>query len=328
MNEPGAMSGTVGVVVPVITPVDKRENVDERAFRAVIRRCLDAGVEGIFAGGSAGLGPLLTDGQWRRIMEIAREEVDADHLLMGGVIATSTIRAIDQIRILEQIGIESMVVTPPFYIPLKREEEYVAYFGACREATDLQMVVYNIPAFTSGNIPIDAVRKMAQENWIGLIKESSGNRDYFSAMLAIGREFGVGVMQGNEPDIAWGLSSGAAGVVPVCANYEPRTFVEAVRAARCGATVRLEKAQERASFIRQQLAVDQPNWIAGVMYGLSTLGIGQGCPMHPLAQLTDAQKKRVNECRVLDISSPAQKIQAIEDYRTRTSNDRLGHLKD
>lgn len=312
MNQPQGTSGTVGVVVPVITPLDDRENVDEQAFRAVIRRCLDAGVDGIFAGGSAGMGPLLPEAQWRRVMEIARDEVNSDCILMGGVIATSTAIAVRQIKILEQVGIQSMAVTPPFYIPLSREEEYLAYFGACHQVADLQMVVYNIPAFTGGNIPVDVMRRMAAEGWIGLIKESSGDRGYFAKLLAIGQEFGIGVMQGNEPDIAWGLSAGAAGVVPVCANYEPHTFVAAIEAARLGDEVLLERAQQRASLIRRQLGVDQPNWISGIMYGLSTLGIGRGRPIHPLAELTEAEKERVKACQVLDIKAQGHRIHAAD----------------
>ncbi len=62
-----------GVIVPVITLVDSQENIDISAFRAVIRRFLDAGIDGIFAGGSAGMGPLLTDNQWAVAMETAWE---------------------------------------------------------------------------------------------------------------------------------------------------------------------------------------------------------------------------------------------------------------
>ena len=89
----------VGVIVPVITPVDQDEKVDEKAFRAVIKRCLDAGADGIFAGGSSGMGPLLTRSQWQRAMEIAKDQTSG-HILMGGVMATSTSRALEQIQVL------------------------------------------------------------------------------------------------------------------------------------------------------------------------------------------------------------------------------------
>ena len=60
-----------GVIVPIITPVDEYENIDKKAFRAVIDHCIDAGVNGIFVGGSAGMGPLLKDDQWKIMVETA-----------------------------------------------------------------------------------------------------------------------------------------------------------------------------------------------------------------------------------------------------------------
>jgi hypothetical protein len=95
---------------PIITPIDASEAVDEKAFRANIRRCLDAGVDGIFAGGSAGMGPLLSDTQWRRAMEIAYDEVGDKKTLLGGAIATSTKGAV------KPDGTKTTYVDPAFAV--------------------------------------------------------------------------------------------------------------------------------------------------------------------------------------------------------------------
>jgi dihydrodipicolinate synthase/N-acetylneuraminate lyase len=70
-------------------------------------------VNGIFVGGTSGFGPLLTDDQWKRLMEIARDEVPDSFLLLAGVIAPSTGRAIERIRFLDRLGFENMVTTFP-----------------------------------------------------------------------------------------------------------------------------------------------------------------------------------------------------------------------
>jgi len=222
-----------GVIVPIITPVDENEHVDEKAFRMVIRRCLDAGVDGIFAGGSSGMGPLLLDSQWQRAMEVARDEVDDRFALMAGVIAESTARAVERIRLLERIGYDRMIVTPTFYITLDHEEEMLCHFGSCRDATNMEMVLYNIPNCTGSNIPLKAVEKMVRRGWARLYKESSGDIDYFSRALQICQDLGANILQGHEPDIERALSMGAAGMVPVCANYEPATFVTGLLPKNC-----------------------------------------------------------------------------------------------
>ena len=89
-----------GVIVPVFTPIDKKENVDEPAFRKVLRRLVTAGVHGIFVGGSAGEGPLLVDAQWRRMVEIAFDEVGGELPLLAGAMDTSARRVCDKVAAL------------------------------------------------------------------------------------------------------------------------------------------------------------------------------------------------------------------------------------
>lgn len=305
MNESTATKRNIGgVIVPVITPIDKNENVDEKAYRAVIRHCLNAGVDGIFAGGSAGMGPLLSETQWKRAMEISRDEVGDEKTLLGGVIATSTRQAVKQIDFLEGIGYRHAAVTPTFYITISSVDEMLSHFGACHEATDMEMVVYNIPGCTNSSIPLEAMQKMASDGWMKAIKESSGDREYFSNLMEIASEFGLNVMQGNEPDIEWGLNLGAAGVVPVCGNYEPATFIAAVQSAANGEKRRLSHIQQRINLIRDALLMGDKNWIAGIMYGMKTLGIGSGIAVRPLQELSPEQKNLIDALELVHLAKP------------------------
>ena len=63
-----------GVIVPVITPTRNDDSVDEISFRKQIRRLIKKGINGMFIGGSAGEGPLLTMKEWHRMSEIAFDE--------------------------------------------------------------------------------------------------------------------------------------------------------------------------------------------------------------------------------------------------------------
>jgi 4-hydroxy-tetrahydrodipicolinate synthase len=103
-----------GVIVPIITPVDDQDRVAEPAFRQVIRRLIEAGVHGLFIGGSAGEGPLLTAREWQRMVEIAFDEARGALPLLGGAIDTSTQRIKERIKILADVGYEYFVVTLTF----------------------------------------------------------------------------------------------------------------------------------------------------------------------------------------------------------------------
>ena len=282
-----------GVVVPVLTTVDEEERVDEPALRALIQHCLKGDAEGIFVGGSSGLGPLLRDGEWERSMEIARDEVEDSVPLLGGVIAPSTARAIDRVRILDRIGFKHMVVTPTYYITPTFEEEFLTHFDACRQATDMNMIVYNIPSCTATSIPVSAIVEMVRLRWTHVIKESSGDREYFSELIKSVSDGDTTILQGNEPNIAWGLSVGAKGIVPVCANYAPSLFAAAWKAHQSGNEARLADLQEQIMAVRETLLMGDKNWLSGAMYGVHTLGIGRGIVPNPLKKLTSEQKKEI-----------------------------------
>jgi dihydrodipicolinate synthase/N-acetylneuraminate lyase len=283
-----------GVIVPLLTPVDRDERVDEIALRNLIRHCIKGGVDGLFAGGSSGFGPLLTDDQWQRSMEIAHDEVKDQVPLLGGVIATSTGRAVERIRILERIGYVHMVVTPTFYITPTRDEEFLTHFDGCRQATDMNMIVYNIPSCTNSSIPVSAIAEMVRQGWTQVVKESSGDRDYFQELIKAVAESDATILQGNEPDIAWGFSIGAKGIVPVCGNYAPSVFADAWHAHQSGEETRLVELQEHIMANREILLMGDKNWLAGIAYGVHTLGIGSGHVPRPIQELSGEQKREID----------------------------------
>jgi len=282
-----------GVIVPLLTPVDGEECVDEQAMRALIRHCLKGGVNGIFVGGTSGFGPLLANDQWERLMEIARDEVKDSVPLLGGVIAPSTVRAIERIRILDRIGFKHMVVTPTFYVTPTREREFLTHYDGCRQATDMNMIVYNIPSCTGASIPVSTIAEMGRQGWTRVIKESSGDRDYFLKLTKVVSESETTILQGNEPDIAWGLSVGAKGMVPVCGNYAPSLYTAAWRANQAGDETRLAELQEHIMAVREILLLGDKSWLAGAMYGMHTLGIGRGKVPRPIQELSDEQKREI-----------------------------------
>src|SRR5579863_2836854 len=125
-------SDIAGVIVPSITPVDADDRVDEQAFRAHLNFLINAGVHGIFVGGSAGEGPLLTLKEWQRALELAFEVCHGRVPLLAGAIDTSTARVRERVRVLAGIGCKNFVATPPYYLKLRFEEEHLRFFGGCR----------------------------------------------------------------------------------------------------------------------------------------------------------------------------------------------------
>ncbi len=285
-----------GVVVPIITPVDNEDRVDESAFRKVLRYIVGAGVHSIFVGGSAGEGPLLVTSEWRRMMQIAFEEANDKVALLGGVSDTSTQKVIEKIKFLKQTGFSRFVCTPTFYISLKNNEEHLRVFAAAKEAAgDMEMIAYNIPSCTGSVIPVEVMTELAKRGWISFCKESSGNLDYFKQVVAQGTPYGLNALMGDEPLIPDGLLMGAKGIVPVCANYDPKLFLQAYYAAVAGNKEELLKLHKIIMRKREILLLGGACWLSGIKVALSLMGMGNGKPVSPLQPVGEKQRKEIED---------------------------------
>jgi 4-hydroxy-tetrahydrodipicolinate synthase len=285
-----------GVIVPLITPVDDQDRVDEPAFRKAIRFVIDAGVHGMFCGGSAGEGPLLTQHEWARMVETAFDENTGRVNLLGGAIDTSSARVVEKVKILAGIGYKNIVVTPAFYLTTKSADEHLRLYGAAREACgDLEMIAYNIPGCTNSVIAVETMCDMAKRGWIRYCKESSGDVPFFKRLVAAGGEVGLKAFMGDEVAIPDGLLAGACGIVPVCANYEPATFLKAYAAGVRGDAAELDRIMKRVLYVRDRLCLGGVSWVAGVKYASASLGIGSGKPVSPLQPAGAEQRKSIDD---------------------------------
>lgn len=289
-------TGTLrGVVVPIITPLEEGEKVDEAGLRLLIRRLAEAGVHGIFVGGSAGEGPLLPADQWRRMAEVAFDEVKGRMPLLGGVMDTSTRRVCEKIRVLDTIGYSYFVLTPTYYLAARAESEQLRLFQEAREAGgNMEMIAYNIPQCTGTSIAVDTLCEMARRGWLRCCKESSGDITYFTDLVRRGGQIGLSVLGGDEITIVEELRAGAAGIVPVCANILPAVFIQAFEAAERSDWTGVVRVHKEIMRIRTPLVTGGTNWLSGIKYAASLMGSGSGRAMSPLEPVGPRQKQDID----------------------------------
>jgi len=284
-----------GVVVPIITPLDDEDRVDEQSLRKVLRYLIEAGVHGIFTGGSAGEGPLLVTREWERMVQIVFEEGHGRVHLLAGAMDTSTTRVLEKVRILAQIGYGAFVVTPTFYVALKSPDEHLRHFGTCKEnSCGIEMIAYNIPQSTGSMIPLATMLEMAERGWIRYCKESSEQPDYFNALISRAADCGLRVFQGAESIAIHSLLLGACGLVPCCANVDPKTFIDAYNAVPHAKADELCGFQQRITALRTNLVQAGDCWLAGIKYAMASRGMCSGRMISPLQPLNNGQKARID----------------------------------
>jgi len=284
-----------GVVVPLITPTDPSENVDEAGLRGLIRRLTKAGVHGLFIGGTAGEGPLFPMDQWQRMAEIARDEAKAGGPdLLTGVMDTSSRRIREKIAFLRTGGHTRFVVTPSYYIPSKTASEQLRLFGEAREAAgDMEMVVYNIPQCTGASLSVDTLCEMARRGWIRTCKESCGEFGYLRDLIRRGAEVGLTVLSGDEPSMYEALRMGVVGIVPGCANVIPEPYIRICAAAEKRDWDTVARTFGDCMWMRAPMITGAGSWVSGLKYAASLQGIGSGRALSPSEPVTDAQKREI-----------------------------------
>lgn len=233
-----------GVVPPVVVPDTDDRQLDVESFERSINRMIDAGVDGLFFLGSSGEVAFATD---ERRDEIAREAVRiVDHRVpvLLGIIDTETERVIEQGKRAQELGVDALVATAPFYA-LGGQAENEAHFRALHEALDLPIFAYDIPVCVHTKLDWKMLVRLGEEGVLAGVKDSSGDDISFRYLCQANEKAGhpLSLLTGHEIVVDGAYLSGADGSVPGLANVEPTGYVRMWKAAEAGewATVKAEQ---------------------------------------------------------------------------------------
>src|SRR5580698_7268830 len=136
-----------GVIVALLTPVDREGKVDHGALGQLVERLVGRGVTGISPLGSTGEGYSLGLEQRLAVVDTVARSVPAGMPVIPGVFAHNHEQAVAEIAAYADHGGTAVLIAPPTYYPLT-EAEQEAYFSRVADSAALPLVLYNIPAYT------------------------------------------------------------------------------------------------------------------------------------------------------------------------------------
>ncbi len=207
-----------GCFVAVVTPF-RRGEIDEAAFKELIRFLVEKGVDGIVPCGTTGESPALSHQEHRRVIELAVKEAGKRVAVIAGTGSNNTKEAEELTGFAKDCGADGALVVAPYYnkpTPRGLESHYRRL-----ERIGLPLVIYNIPSRTGINIPPGIVAKLSQLNNIVGIKEASGSMDQVSSIITQSKP-NFSVLSGDDSLTLPILSLGGVGVVSVVANILPK----------------------------------------------------------------------------------------------------------
>ncbi|XCB29288.1 dihydrodipicolinate synthase family protein [Arcanobacterium hippocoleae] len=234
-----------GVVPPLAIPI-KNGELDVPSLEKHINRMIDAGIHALFALGSSGEVVFSTAARRREILENTVRIVDGRIPVMAGVIDTETERVIEHIRQAEEIGVDAVVVTAPFYA-LQGEAEIYRHFRALHAATELPIWAYDIPVCVHTKLSPKLLLDLALEGVLAGVKDSSGDDVSFRWLARANAEAGhpLQLLTGHEVVVDGAYLSGADGSVPGLGNVDPHGYVRMWDAFQAGDWETVRKEQDR-----------------------------------------------------------------------------------
>jgi 4-hydroxy-tetrahydrodipicolinate synthase len=215
-----------GVWIPLVTPF-KDGQVDLESYRRLIEYYLTCGVAGLFPLGTTGEAPTLDEEETETIVATTVGTVAGRvpvFVGIGGNATRKVVKAIDRLRRFEFPGIVS--VCPYYNRPT--QDGLLQHFAALSDATDRQILIYNIPYRTSVNLSNDTLLRLAERQNIVGVKDSSGSIAQSLELLAK-KPNGFSVLTGEDPLFFTMICNGADGGILAAAHLATEQFVEIAR---------------------------------------------------------------------------------------------------
>jgi 4-hydroxy-tetrahydrodipicolinate synthase len=215
-----------GIWVPLVTPF-RDGQVDLESYRRLIERYLACGVGGLFPLGTTGEAPALDDDETDAVVAATVETVAGRVPVFVGIGGNAThkvIRTLDRLRRFEFSGIVS--VCPYYNRPA--QDGLLQHFAALSDATDRQILIYNVPYRTSVNLANDTLLRLAERPNIVGVKDSSGSIAQSLELLAR-KPPGFSVLTGEDALFFTMICNGADGGILAAAHLATGRFVEIAR---------------------------------------------------------------------------------------------------
>ena len=213
-----------GIFTALVTPFKKSgRGIDREIFNRLMERQIEAGIEGVILGGSTGEGQTLEVDELEELLEFA-SAFKSRIKVLGACGSSSTSQTIERLQTIQKKNPHGVLVsTPPYNKAPQRGLQ--KHFESIADASDLPLMVYNIPGRTAVNLLPATVQALWKNPKIIAIKESSGSVEQMEVIL---RQLPTGktLLCGDDPLSPSVWSLGGKGTVSVLSNVAPRALAQ------------------------------------------------------------------------------------------------------
>lgn len=243
-----------GTFVALATPF-RNGALDESAYRALIRRLISQGVNGLVPMGTTGESVTMTSAERARAIAIAVEEGKGKATVLAGAGSNSTTECIEAVKVARDAGADAAMLVTPYYnkptqMGLVEHMRWVA-----RAHPGYPLVAYNVPGRTGFDLLPDTYVPLADIKEVVAVKEATASMSRVIDILEkVGNRFTL--LSGDDFTIHPFIACGGKGVISVSGNVAPQMVSDLVKASLENHTQKALELQVKLNRLHRLLFVE------------------------------------------------------------------------
>jgi len=277
-----------GSIVALITPF-RDGQVDEGALRKLVNWHVEQGTDGIVPCGTTGESPTLSHDEHNRVVEIVVNEVAGKIPVIAGAGSNNTAEAVSLTQHAQKAGADGVLHVAGYYNRPNQEGLY-QHFKAVHDASDIPIIVYNIPPRAIVDILPETMARMAKLPRIVGVKDATGDVARVSRERLL-LDDGFCYLSGEDGTALAYNSQGGNGCISVTANVAPKLCAEFQNA--CSEGNFLQALDMHENLMPLHIALFLEPSPAGTKYAASLLGLCEAETRLPGVPLTKTTANRV-----------------------------------
>jgi 4-hydroxy-tetrahydrodipicolinate synthase len=202
------------LITAMVTPFKDDLSIDWAGVEKLAIHLLNTGHDGIAVNGTTGEAPTTSDDEKVEIIKVVKRATDGKLKIIAGAGNNETSHSVEQAKLAANAGADGLLVVTPYYNK-PPQAGIESHFRAMADATDVPVMLYDIPGRTGVPIEPDTICRLAEHKNIAALKDAKG--DVASTSWVIKRS-GIPVYSGDDILNLPLLSVGAQGFVSVCGH--------------------------------------------------------------------------------------------------------------
>lgn len=278
------------VLTAMVTPFREDFTLDLDEAQRLARHLVGNGSDGLVVAGSTGESATLTHHEKVELFRAVKDAVGAGATVIAGTGTYSTADSVDLTREAEKAGADGVLVVTPYY-NRPPQRGLLDHFRAVADASNLPVIVYDIPFRTGLKIDVDTLVRAAEHPNIVGVKDATN--DFASATRLMARvPEGFALYSGNDDQTLAYQALGAVGVISVVSHVMGRRLQEQFAAFEAGDLATARAVQFEEARVHDALCAGNP---IPIKAAVNMIGFRAGPPRPPLAPATDEEQAKVRK---------------------------------